>query len=98
MRQVTKQPGSIWDKKGNKLADVLYTLIHESLDDAYGRIWIGDDPQPASRFTGDPSLAGGQRTYLLKTARGVTLEMFFTSSDGSFTCVLADEAAEALKG
>ena len=97
MAKLNRRSGTIHDKSGAHLADVTFTLNQTGPDNAFGRIWIGEDPQPASRFTGDPSLAGGQRTYLLITENGFRVEIFFTSGDGALTCVLADQAREALK-
>jgi len=52
---------------------------------------------PAHRFMGDPDLAGGQTTYLLIAENSAKVEIFFTNAAGDFTCVLADQAGEALK-
>jgi hypothetical protein len=101
---VTSQQGTVHEKKGGKvgnnvgekIADVTFSLTVENADDAYGRITIVDDEHPGLRFMRDPAIAGGGKHFILITASGSQIEVFFASSDGTFTCVSAGEAAEAL--
>lgn len=71
--------------------DIEYTLVQSGLDHASGTIRIDDDPQPASAFMRNDV------TYILETSNGSRVEIFFTRSTGEFTCVMADQAADALK-
>jgi hypothetical protein len=77
--------------------EVEYELWVTGLDDAGGRIRIGDDPTPGDRFMGDPaSVAPGDLTCILETATGGKVHIFFKSANGTFVCQFADEAREAL--
>jgi len=91
-----RQKGSIHSQQGGHLANVEYMLEQTGIDRAIGQIWIDDDPTPGHRFMGDPALAGGQTIYRLIAENGAKVEIFFTNSEGNFTCVLADQAGEAL--
>lgn len=77
--------------------DVEYELRVFGPDDARGRVRIGDDPMPGARFMGDPSSALGDPNCILETAKGIKIQIFFTNSDGTFVCCLADEAKAALE-
>ena len=77
--------------------EVEYSLWVTGNDDAGGRIRIGDDPVPGSRFMRRPaSVIAGTANCVLETAGDVRVRIFFTSTDGTFACQLADEAKDAL--
>lgn len=85
------------DRRPERAIEVDYELFATGPDDAGGRIRIGDDPTPADQFMGGPaSVFTGNQIYVLQTASGHEVRIFFTNADGTFVCQLADEAQRAL--
>lgn len=77
--------------------DVEYDLWIRGLDDAGGSIRIDNDPVPGVRFMGQAdSVSQGNLVCTLETESGMSVLIFFTNSDGTFVCQLADQAREAL--
>ena len=89
--------GRVIPNATGEAVQVEYDLWVTGRNDAGGRIRIGDDPVPGHRFMGAPAAAfPGNVNCVLETAGGIPVHIFFTKSDGTFVCQLADEARDAL--